>query len=156
MIDPTQVQPCIAAWLAAQQAFARLVTPGAAPDAATGTTQQLFADQYRLLFGVPGSFATAAAPAADGASLLRYHQAAERFARLLNDAASDAGRRLGAALARSGPDAPPITTWRELHALWIECGEAAWSAAAHREEFAAAQAELLAALVVLRAPGQRP
>ena len=40
---------------------------------------------------------------------------------------------------------------RELHSLWIDCGEAAYAAAAHRDEFAAAQAELLAAFVELRA-----
>jgi hypothetical protein len=50
-------------------------------------------------------------------------------------------------LSASGPAAPPVTTLRELHALWIECGEAAWAAAAHRDEFAEAQAELLAAHV---------
>jgi hypothetical protein len=63
----------------------------------------------------------------------------------------NAGERLAAALARSGPEAPPITTLRELHALWIDCGEAAYAAAAHREDFAEAQAELLAAFVELRA-----
>ena len=55
------------------------------------------------------------------------------------------------ALAATGPEAQPITSLRELHALWVECGEAAYSQAAHREEFAAAQAELLSALVELRA-----
>ncbi len=50
-----------------------------------------------------------------------------------------------------GPDAPPITSLRELQALWIECGEAAYAEAARREEFASAQAELLMALVELRA-----
>jgi hypothetical protein len=44
-----------------------------------------------------------------------------------------------------------VTTLRELHALWIDCGEAAWAAAAHGEEFAEAQAELLAAHVELAA-----
>ncbi len=63
----------------------------------------------------------------------------------------DAGRRLAEALAASGPDAPPITSLRELQALWIDCGEAAYAEAARREEFALAQAELLMALVELRA-----
>jgi hypothetical protein len=40
-----------------------------------------------------------------------------------------------------------------LRALWIDCGEAAWAEAAHREAFAAALAELLAAWVELRAAG---
>ena len=69
--------------------------------------------------------------------------------------AIDACERLGASLSATGSAAPPITSLRDLHALWIECGEAAYAAAAHREEFAAAQAELLMALVELRAGAQR-
>jgi hypothetical protein len=88
------------------------------------------------------------------ASLRRYQLAAEQVGKLLNEAAADAGRRLGAALAADGPDAPAITSLQQLQTLWIDCGEAAWSAAAHREEFAEAQAELLAAWVALRAAGQ--
>jgi hypothetical protein len=84
----------------------------------------------------------------------RYQQAAERVGKLLTDTAADAARRLDRALAADGPDALPITSLRELQALWIDCGEAAWSAAAHREEFAETQAELLAAWVALRATGQ--
>ena len=65
--------------------------------------------------------------------------------------ALEASRRFAAALAQTGPQAPPITSLRELQALWIECGEAAYGEAARREEFAAAQAEMLMALVELRA-----
>jgi poly(hydroxyalkanoate) synthase III subunit E len=85
------------------------------------------------------------------AAWLRMQQAGERYARLALAIATDAGRRLVAALSASGPAAPPVTSLRELHALWIECGEAAWAAAAHGDEFAAAQAELLAAHVELAA-----
>jgi hypothetical protein len=113
-----------------------------------------FIERYRQLFMPQGFAPTLANPAnvAAGAAALRAQRATDRYARLAATIAADAGRRLGAALAASGPAAPPVTTLRELHALWIECGEAAWAAAAHREEFAAAQAELLAALVELRAP----
>ncbi len=95
----------------------------------------------------------AAAPAATGtgAAWARYQHAAGRSAELASGIALDASRRLAQALAQSGPQAPPITSLRELHALWIDCGEAAYGEAARREEFAAAQAELLMALVELRA-----
>ena len=63
----------------------------------------------------------------------------------------NAGRAACRGARAIGPEAPPITTLRELHALWIDCGEAAYAAAAHRDEFAEAQAELLAAFVELRA-----
>jgi hypothetical protein len=80
----------------------------------------------------------------------------QAFASQVNAIAIDAGQRLAEALARSGPEAPPITTLRDLHSLWIDCGEAAYAAAAHREEFAEAQAELLAAFVELRAGAASP
>ncbi len=112
---------------------------------------RLFIERYQRLFTPPGFAATGDRPAQAGAAFLRYQQAMERFARQANAIAVNAGERLAAALAQSGPDAPPITTLRELHSLWIDCGEAAYAAAAHREEFADAQAELLAAFVELRA-----
>ena len=105
---------------------------------------------------MPGFPAAVPGTAAPDASMRRYQQAAERVGQLLTDAAADAARRLGAALAADGPDAAPITTLRELQALWIDCGEAAWSAAAHREQFAEAQADLLAAWVALRVARSRP
>ena len=90
-------------------------------------------------------------PSGSGAAFERYQRAAARSTELAASIAHDASRRLAEALAASGPEAPPITSLRELHALWIECGEAAYAEAARREEFAMAQAELLMALVELRA-----
>ena len=82
----------------------------------------------------------------------RYQRATARAAEL---GPRSRWRRAGAvadALAQRDPQAPPITSLRELHApLSIECGEAAYGEAARREEFAAAQAELVMALVELRA-----
>jgi hypothetical protein len=103
----------------------------------------------------PAAFA-AAAPAAtrtagSDAAWVRYQRATMRSAELASAIALEAGRRLAEALAQSGPEGPPITSLRELRALWIECGEAAYGEAARREEFAAAQAELVMALVELRA-----
>ena len=108
---------------------------------------------YRQLFMPKGLASAFSDPSNAGAGpLLRRAQlAGERYAGIAAAIAADAGRRLGAALAASGPSSPPVTSLRELHALWIECGEAAWAAAAHGEEFSAAQAELLGALVELRA-----
>jgi hypothetical protein len=143
----------VSAWLQAQQALVRLAGPGAGADPAAPASQQLFAEAYRRFFEATSSPSAAVDPTAGGAAMQRYEAAAQQFALLLNEAAIDAGRRLGASLAASGPAAPPVTTLRELRALWIDCGEAAWVEAAHREAFAAALAELLAAWAVLRAMG---
>ncbi len=148
--------PFVTAWMQAQQAFAQFAGSGLAANPTAGAAEQLFADQYRQLLSISGFPLADAGTVAPGAALHRQQQAVERFGRLLNEVAIDAGRRLVSALADDGPDVPPITSLRELHALWIDCGEAAWSAAAHREDFAAAQAELLAALVALRVPGSVP
>jgi poly(hydroxyalkanoate) synthase III subunit E len=107
--------------------------------------------RYQALFMPRGLLPAHPDTARDGAAWLRMQRAGERYARLASAIATDAGRRLAAALSASGPAAPPVTSLRELHALWIECGEAAWAAAAHRDEFAEAQAELLAAHVELAA-----
>jgi len=108
-------------------------------------------ERYQRLFMPPGLGATGGPPAQAGAAFLRYQQAMERFAKQANAIAVNAGERLAAALAQTGPAAPPITTLRELHSLWIECGDAAYAAAAHGDEFADAQAELVAACIELRA-----
>lgn len=146
----------LAAWVQAQQALAQFAGSGAAGDPAAGPAQQLFADGYRRFFAAPGLLPSGAGVAAGGAALQRYQAAAQRFGTLIGEAAIDAGRRLGEALAASGSQAPPIRTLRELRAVWIDCGEAAWASAAHREAFAAALAELLAAWVELRAEGPAP
>lgn len=151
--DP-HIPPFATAWLQSQQAFLQFAGSGLAAQPQASGAQQFFAGQYRQLFAVPGL--PFAPPIAAAPGFARYTAAVERFGRLLNDVAVDAARRLGAALADDRPEATPITSLRELHALWIDCGEAAWSAAAHREEFAAAQAELLAALAGLRPPGTAP
>lgn len=111
-------------------------------------------ERYRQLFAPPGLSAAGADPANTGAAWIRCQQAAERFAGQATAIAIDACNRLGASLSATGSKAPPVTSLRELHALWIDCGEAAYAAAAHREEFAAAQAELLMALAELRADAQ--
>jgi hypothetical protein len=117
-------------------------------------------ESYRRLFQPsgfavpPAALATASPGAKAGATLVRYQQAWERCSRVASAIAVDANRRLSAALAENGPATPPITSLRDLHALWIECGEAAYAQAAHTEEFAAAQAELLGSLVELKAATQ--
>ena len=108
-------------------------------------------ERYRQLFMASAIAPPGAGAGETGAAWIRYQQATERYARQATAIALDASDRLRVALAATGPEAQPITSLRELHALWVECGEAAYSQAAHREEFAAAQAELLSALVELRA-----
>lgn len=112
--------------------------------------QKAFAAGYQRLFE-PTGLAAAGPRSGSGAAFEQFQRAAARLTELAASIARDAGRRLVQALAASGPEAPPITSLRELQTLWIECGEAAYGEAARREDFAAAQAELLMALVELRA-----
>ncbi len=81
---------------------------------------------------------------------LRWQRASARMSQLLSVAATAAVGNLAAALAGPLAAGPPVTSLRQLHDLWVECGERAYAAAAHSEEFAAAQAELLSAMVELR------
>ena len=84
------------------------------------------------------------------ATTLRWQRAAARVSELLSAVATDAVAKLVVVL--SGPDAsgPPVTSLRQLHDLWVECGERAYATAAHSEDFAAAQTELLTAMVEMR------
>ncbi|MGH8129311.1 MAG: poly(R)-hydroxyalkanoic acid synthase subunit PhaE [Steroidobacteraceae bacterium] len=108
-------------------------------------------ERYQRLFMPAIAPAAPAANAlASNAAFIRYQQASQRFGQQAAAISVDAFKRLSASLETNDPAAPPITSLRELHALWVECGEAAFSAAAHGDEFAAAQAELLASLVELR------
>jgi len=86
----------------------------------------------------------------------RWQAALQRAGQQSAAIAHDAFHRFSIALASTDAALPPITRLRELHELWIECGEAAYAAAAHRAEFADAQAELLAAFVELDSFRQRP
>jgi Poly(R)-hydroxyalkanoic acid synthase subunit (PHA_synth_III_E) len=108
----------------------------------TGTYQHLF---------TPAGPTPLDAAAAGGPAFLRWQRASERYGTLVGAIANDAFARLCRALEDGGPDSAPISTLAALHTLWIDCGEAAWALAAHREEFAEAQAELLAALAGLKA-----
>ena len=81
---------------------------------------------------------------------LRWQRAATRVGELLSAVATDAVEKLIGALAGPDTSGPPVTSLRQLHELWVECGERAYAAAVHSEDFAAAQAELLAAMVEMR------
>ena len=117
--------------------------------------QASLAEGYRRLFtaGVSGAGAAPVLPAlaASAPALMRFQAAAARWAELMSAIAQDAGGRLAMALQQAGPDAPPITSLAALRALWVDCGEAAYTEAARRDEFAAAQAELLMATAELSA-----
>lgn len=125
----------------------RLLDRGRAPGEA-------ILDQYRRLFMPAAGFAAATPEYAAPVAALRWQAASQRLSQQAAAIAADACRRLTAALADDGPDAPPITSLRQLHDLWVECGEAAYAEAAHGEEFAAAQAEWLAAAVELHCHGR--
>jgi class III poly(R)-hydroxyalkanoic acid synthase PhaE subunit len=84
------------------------------------------------------------------AATLRWQRATVRLGELLAAVAADAVEQLIAALTATDSSAPPITSVRQLHDLSVECGERAYGAAAHGEDYAAAQAELLMAMVEMR------
>lgn len=138
-------------WLAALQQsllaiggqYASLSEPAFA-----GFDPAALAASYRHLF-MPA--APAPSPVAGSASALRLQRAMQALAELAAGVAADAAARLQAALASTDPALPKITTLRALHELFIDCGEAAHAAAAHEPAWAQAQAELLNALVELRA-----
>jgi hypothetical protein len=115
----------------------------------------VFAEHYRRLLApvMPAEAVAATAVPALAAAATRCQRAAQALAALANGVATDAARRLTAELART--DAAPITTLRELHDLWVECGEQAWSAAVHQDAFGDAQSEWLASLVELHFEQQR-
>jgi Poly(R)-hydroxyalkanoic acid synthase subunit (PHA_synth_III_E) len=133
---------------------ASFAPPGAAGGAVFDALRQPMVGAYQRLFTPPGPSPLEAA-AVGSAAFVRWQRASERFAGLATAIANDAFARLSRALADNGPGAPPITSLAALHALWIDCGEAAWAEAAHREDFAEAQAELLAALAGLKATASR-
>ncbi len=81
---------------------------------------------------------------------LRWQRAAQSVNERLAVVAARAVDDLVAALGSPDATGPPVTSLRELHDLWVECGERAYASAAHDDEFGAAQAELLAAMVELR------
>ncbi len=144
MFDPGPAFPWLKSWADVQQQFSQFA---AAPDPAA--LQAGLVENYRRLF--TPTFLPEATATDTGAAFSRCQQAVERFGRQATAIALDASERFRAALSATGPLAPPITSLRELHELWIDCGEAAYAVHAHREEFADAQAELLAAFVELRA-----
>ena len=84
------------------------------------------------------------------ATTLRWQRAVTRVSELLSTVATDAVEKLIAALADPGASGPPVTSLRQLHNLWVDCGERAFAVTAHSEDFAAAQAELLMAMVEMR------
>ena len=135
--------------------------PGRDPDAFEGLHAALV---HRLvkLYTPPGALGFVADSPLPGSRCLepelhaglaaaagRSARAAQHLSELVAMIAADACNRL--VTATWGPDAsgPPVTSLRELCDLWVECGEQAYAQAAHREDFAAALAESLAAAIEL-------
>ena len=151
--DPTVLQRTLEGYAQAMMSFAASFPAGFGQAAAgAAPVQASLQEAYRCLFAatapVPAcSPATGASPAV---AIARFQAAAVRWGDLMAAIARDAAGRLAHALQQTGPGAPPITSLAALQGLWIECGEAAYREAAHRDEFAAAQAELLMALAELR------
>lgn len=164
MPDGRPELPWIGAWRAAEADLSRLAGIGAAAAETTDALRRLqeFGGHVAALAATvaPQAASHGHAPDAAAAHFESYRRlfaaglppGAPEFSQILAGIATDAAARFAAELERSGPDAPPITSLRELFDLWIDCGEAAWAAAAHRESFAVAQAKLLAAIAELRRP----
>jgi len=119
-------------------------TPGAAPQVLKEKFERMYLPSFGPTLAQQGSHERLMA------TTLRWQRASAQVSAKLQAVAADAVEKLVAALG--GPDAtgPPVTSLRQLHDLWVECGERAYAAAAHSENFAAAQAELLAAMVEMR------
>lgn len=185
MPDSSNAAPWLAAWIDLQRQLVPQLpeAPRDEDDAlrrlcGVGGEYVGIAGDWWRLFAAPGASARAATPAAHIEAMRalfshRYQQffmpeiarapvttqrwqaAAQRFAQQVAAVANDASRRLSAALMADDAGLPPITSLRQLHELWVNCGEAAWAAAAHGDEFAEAQAELLAAWVESVAAARR-
>lgn len=154
--DPDFVRRTLAVYTQQYAGLASLFTVPQAPPGAMAfdPLRVPLVGAYQQLFTPPGPGPLDLATAG-GDAFLRWQRASERYAALVAGIANDAFGRLVRALGATGPGAAPITTLAELHALWIDSGEAAWADAAHREEFAEAQAELLAALASLKSMASR-
>ena len=143
--------PWITAWIDLQRQWVEAAArvPGASNDA----IRAIFTDRYRQLF--TPEFARIAPvpdpPDVSAAAMTRWQAATQRFGLQIAAIANDASQRLTGLLLADDAGLPPVTSLMQLHGLWIECGEAAYAAAAHGDEFAEAQAELLGAWVELRA-----
>lgn len=137
--DPSAVS-WMSTWLEAQRDLMSGLLRSIESSAEPGAIPVELTESYRRLF-------TPVAAIAGGAASLRCQAAMQKSAELAAAVARDAARRLSAELASPDPALPPVTSLRQLLELWVECGETAWAAAAHREDFADAQAELLASFV---------
>jgi hypothetical protein len=154
--DPMFLQRSLSGYAAAIGSLA-VTFSGPSNVAAQGPAalQASLAEGYRRLFAAaaPAMGPRAGTPG-EGAStpaLVRFQVAVARWAELMSAIAQDAGARLAAALQQAGADEQPVTSLAALRALWVDCGEAAYAETARRDEFAAAQAELLMATVELSA-----
>lgn len=154
--DPLFLQRSLSGYAAAMASLAgSLSQPSGVASAGLDTLQASLAEGYLRLFGVAvqgaGTAPVSPTPSVSAPALARFQAAAARCSGLMSAIAQDAGGRLARALQLTGPDAPPITSLAALRALWVDCGEAAYADAARRDEFAAAQVELLMATAELTA-----
>lgn len=126
--------------------------PPAAPWQGSAALQAALAEHYRRMISpaMPPQMTAASALPALTEALARCQRAGQALAAQSSAIGADAARRLVAELSRTDATAAPITTLTALHELWIECGEAAWAAAVHQDDYAAAQSEWLAALIELQ------
>jgi hypothetical protein len=151
--DPDFVRRTLAGLAQQVASIATAFTPPlASPGLASEAWRAPLLAAYQQAFSAPGlgSAWPGASPSMAGADWARWAKAGERLAALTSRIAGDAFERLSRDLADDSPGVAPISTLAGLHALWVECGDAAWLAGARREDFAEAQAEWLSALAALR------
>lgn len=147
--------PWMTAWIDLQRQWVEAAArvPGASADA----MRAIFAERYRQSF-TPDFVRIVPVPdplPASAAAMARWQAATQRLGLQIATIANDASQRLSARLQSNDAGLPLVTSLRQLHVLWIECGEAAYAAAAHGDDYAEAQAELLGAWVELQAASRR-
>jgi hypothetical protein len=152
--DPEFVRRTLTGFAQQMAGLATAFTPPLATPAPTAEAwRAALLAAYQQSFSAPdiGSVWPGTSPSVAGADWVRWTKAGERLAALTSRIAGDAFERLSRDLADDSPGVAPISTLAGLHALWVECGDAAWLAGARRGDFAEAQAEWLSALAALRA-----
>lgn len=153
--DPDFVRRTLTACVQQMASLAGLTAPAFAPGGLSAAALQAqLATAYQQLF-TPAAAMAAGATGPGGLAFGRWQKAAERYLKLMGEIAADASARLARALADEAPGAVPVTSLAALHALWIDSGEAAWQAVAHGDEFAEAQAELIASIAALQSKAAR-
>ncbi|MEJ2760371.1 MAG: poly(R)-hydroxyalkanoic acid synthase subunit PhaE [Gammaproteobacteria bacterium] len=100
----------------------------------------------------------AAGPGADYLAVVRdtlklwgdYQEHCRHYCRVFHRLGSEALDRLEQRIRKRGSEEKPITSLRELYALWIDCNEEVYAEFAAGEEYAVLYADLVSSLMAFR------